>query len=71
MSWSRKDIIADIKRNQKIWNDAGQEPIDITLPYWELRNTYTQRIYHNSLMGHGSRSMALDRANTPPDTQQE
>jgi len=72
MSWSRKDIIADIEKNQKIWEGAGYEPIDIDLPYWELRNAYTQQIYHISIMGHSNRSMALCSSNTPPpDTQQE
>jgi len=43
MSWSRKDIIADIEKKQKDWINAGLKPIDITLPYWELKRAYKQR----------------------------
>jgi hypothetical protein len=58
MSWKKKDIIDVIKKE-------GLD-IDINLPYWELRAKYHQTVYHRMLMGSGSRSMALSRANIPP-----
>lgn len=61
MSWSRKDIVADIEQENL--------DIDINLPYWELRSAYTQSIYHRALMGNNSRNFAKTcSARIPPDS---
>ena len=46
MTWSKQDIIADIKR--RLLN------IDISLPYWELRREYRQARYTRAYLGSGS-----------------
>ena len=66
MSWCKKDIIAEIKKNQEIWRNAGYETIDLDLPYWELRKEYTQLIYSIAFHGSGSRSFGQQQANIPP-----
>lgn len=58
MTWSRKDIIAAIKKLEL--------NVDTGLPYWELKRRYRQARYTRSLLGHGMRGLALQISHTPP-----
>ena len=58
MTWSRKDIIADIKKRKL--------DIDTSLPYWELRREYHQTIYRHSYLGSGSFEFAHGMSAKPP-----
>jgi len=62
MTWSRQDIIADIKRRKL--------NVDISLPYWELRREYCQARYTRTYLGSGSFSFA-SRMNEKPPTKKE
>lgn len=61
MTWSRKDILADIARLKL--------DLDVTLPYSELKKAYCQARYTRRYIASGSFSFAKD--NSPPiDTKQ-
>ena len=50
MSWSREDIIAHIETYHK---DSIVGKIDVSLPYWELRNKYVGARHIIHLIGSG------------------
>jgi len=58
MTWSREDIIADIKREYL--------DVDTTLPYWELRRNYRQARYTSAYLGSGSFGYARSLNSIPP-----
>ena len=69
MSWSRKDIIADIEKHKKDWNASGFT-IDTLLPYPELKSRYCQIKYSIAFHGSGIREVGIQSARkTPPDTE--
>jgi len=58
MTWSRKDIIADIQR-------CGYK-VDTSLPYWELRKEYCRTKYRTIYLGTGSFGAAHGAIENPP-----
>uniref|UniRef100_A0A6M3LT72 Uncharacterized protein n=1 Tax=viral metagenome TaxID=1070528 RepID=A0A6M3LT72_9ZZZZ len=58
MTWSRQDIIADIKRRKL--------DVDVSLPYWELRAEYCQARYTRAYLASGSFSFASGTKEKPP-----
>lgn len=58
MTWSRKDIISEIKESCF--------DIDINLPYWELRRQFNQVRYTKGYLASGSFSFAHQQSNTIP-----